>query len=84
MHDNGTITLTTIDGSRHSFKENSDPMQLYHKPLTRESFYQQLKEDSTMQILAEEDNPSLASIHQKISLILNFVYKLFFFQILLV
>eukprot|EP00253_Pinus_taeda_P005628 PITA_05628 len=42
VHDNGTITLTTIDGSGHSFKENGHRVRLYHKPLTQESFYQQL------------------------------------------
>ena len=39
VHDNGTVTLVTIDGSGHSFKVNGHRVRLYHKPLTRESFY---------------------------------------------
>ena len=42
MYDNGTIKLATIDGSWHSFMVNGHRVRLYHKPLTRESFYQQL------------------------------------------
>jgi len=63
VHDNGTITLTTIGGFGHSFKANGHRVRLYHKPLTQESFYQQLQEDSTMQILAEEDHPPSTLIH---------------------
>ena len=61
VHDNGTLTLATIDGSGYSFKTNGHRVQLYHKLLTGESFFQQLQEDSTIQILAEEGNPSSAS-----------------------
>jgi len=39
VHDNGTITLTTIEGFGHTFKENGHQVRLYHKPLTLESFY---------------------------------------------
>lgn len=60
LHDNGTITLATIDGYSYSFKANGHRVWIYHKPLTRESFCQQLWEDSTIQILAEEGNPSSA------------------------
>lgn len=62
FHDNGTITLATVDGFGYSFKTNGHRVRLYHKPLTRESFCQQLWEYSAMKILTEEDNPSLASI----------------------
>lgn len=58
VYDNGTITLTTIDGSGHTFKANGQRVRLYRKPLTRESFYQQLREDSNMQILVEEEKSS--------------------------
>lgn len=63
VHDNGTITLTTIDGFGHTFKDNGHRVRVYHKPLTPESFYQQLREDSDMQILAEENNSSSTLVH---------------------
>eukprot|EP00253_Pinus_taeda_P028563 PITA_28563 len=53
VHDNGTLTLTTIEGSGYTFKSNIHRIRLYRKPLTRESFYQQLHKDSDMQILGE-------------------------------
>eukprot|EP00253_Pinus_taeda_P022690 PITA_22690 len=40
VHDNDTITLTTINGFGHLFKANGHRVRLYHKPLTVESFYQ--------------------------------------------
>jgi len=40
LHDNGTLTLATIDGFSSSFKENGHRVCLYQKPLTKESFYQ--------------------------------------------
>eukprot|EP00253_Pinus_taeda_P004651 PITA_04651 len=43
VHDNGTLTLITIDASRYAFKANSHRVRLYRKPLTRESFCQQLR-----------------------------------------
>eukprot|EP00253_Pinus_taeda_P021373 PITA_21373 len=42
VHDNGTLTLITIDGSGYAFKVNGHRVRLYRKPLTRESFCQQL------------------------------------------
>eukprot|EP00253_Pinus_taeda_P028738 PITA_28738 len=42
VHDNGTLTLITIDGSRYAFKVNGHRVRLYRKTLTRESFCQQL------------------------------------------
>lgn len=56
VHDNGTLTLATIDGYGYSFKANGHRVSLYHKLLTRESFCQQICEDSTIQILVEEGN----------------------------
>eukprot|EP00253_Pinus_taeda_P007728 PITA_07728 len=40
VHDNGTLTLITIDGSGYAFKVNGHRVRLYRKPLTRESFCQ--------------------------------------------
>eukprot|EP00253_Pinus_taeda_P036604 PITA_36604 len=40
VHDNETLTLTTIDGSGYAFKVNGHRARLYRKPLTRESFCQ--------------------------------------------
>eukprot|EP00253_Pinus_taeda_P025276 PITA_25276 len=63
VHDNGTLTLSIIDGSRYSFKANSHRVRLYRKPLTRESFYQQLRKDSDMQIMEEEEKYFSLVIH---------------------
>lgn len=63
VHDNGTITLTTIDGSGYTFKVNGHQVRLYGKPLTRESFFQQLRRDADMDILGEEEKSSSPIIH---------------------
>ena len=54
VDDNGTLTLITIDGSGYAFKVNGHRVHLYRKPLTRESFCQQLRRDTDMEILGEE------------------------------
>lgn len=52
-------TLTTIDEFRNSFKANGHRVRLYHKPLTKESFCQQVRDDPIMQILATgSDDPA--------------------------
>eukprot|EP00253_Pinus_taeda_P036258 PITA_36258 len=58
VHDNATLTLTTIDGYGYAFKVNGHRVRLYRKPLTRESFYQQLRQDTDMEILGEEAKSS--------------------------
>ena len=58
MHDNGTLTLITIDGSGHTFKVNGHRVHLYRRPLTRESFRQQLQQDTDLEILGEEAKSS--------------------------
>ena len=63
LHDNGTITLITIDGSGYAFKVNGHRVRLYRKPLTRESFCQQLCRDTDMEILGEEEKSSSPVIH---------------------
>ena len=54
VHDNGTLTLITIDGFGHTFKVNGHRARLYRRPLTRESFCQQLQQDTDLEILGEE------------------------------
>ena len=58
FHDNGTLTLTTIDGSGYTFKVNGHRVRLYRKPLTRESFCQQLRQDTNIKIMGEEEKTS--------------------------
>eukprot|EP00253_Pinus_taeda_P022041 PITA_22041 len=58
VHDNGTLTLITIDGSRYTFKVNGHRVRLYRKPLTRESFCQQLRQDTNIEIMGEEAKTS--------------------------
>lgn len=63
VHNNGTLTLTTKDGSSHSFKVNGNRVHLYHQPLTKESFYEHVREDPSMKILVVgNDNPTTFSL----------------------
>eukprot|EP00253_Pinus_taeda_P016620 PITA_16620 len=58
VHDNGTLTLITINGSGYAFKVNGHRVRLYQKPLTRESFCQQLRQDTDLEVLGEEAKSS--------------------------
>eukprot|EP00253_Pinus_taeda_P028153 PITA_28153 len=58
VHDNGTLTVIIIDGSGYAFKVNGHRVRLYRKPLTRESFCQQLRQDTDIEILGEEAKSS--------------------------
>eukprot|EP00253_Pinus_taeda_P018140 PITA_18140 len=58
VHDNGTLTLITIDGSGYAFKVNGRRVRLYRKPLTLESFCQQLRQDTDLEILGGEAKSS--------------------------
>ena len=58
VHDNGTLTLITIDGSGYTFKVNGHRVRLYRKPLTRESFCEQLRQDTNIKIMEEEAKTS--------------------------
>eukprot|EP00253_Pinus_taeda_P033853 PITA_33853 len=58
VHDNETLTLITIDGSGYAFKVNGHRVRLYRKPLTRESFCQQLRQDTDLEVLREEAKSS--------------------------
>ena len=60
VHNNGTLTLTIIDESSHSFKVNGHRVHFYHKPLTKESFCQQVRDDPTMKILVAGSNDPTA------------------------
>ena len=62
VHNNGTLTLTTIDGVGSKFRVNGHRERLYHKPLTRESFFQHAREDPTIQLVTQGgDNPTNSS-----------------------
>ena len=56
VHSNVTINITTIDGFGSSFQVNGHRVHLYHKPLTKESFFQHVCNDPTMKILVEGSN----------------------------
>jgi hypothetical protein len=59
FHDNGTVTLSTINGSGSPFLVNGHRLQLYHQPPSKDSFYQEVSKDPTVQILAGwEGNPA--------------------------
>jgi hypothetical protein len=62
VHDNGTVTLVTIDGSGSPFLVNGHRLRLYHQPLSKESFFQEVSNDPTVQILAGwEGNPTASA-----------------------
>jgi len=75
VHDNGTLTLITIDGSGYAFKANGHQVHLYRKPLTPESFYQQLHQDLDMQILGKGEKSSSSMVHQVIYFFLQLVHN---------
>jgi hypothetical protein len=59
VHDNGTVTLSTIDGSGSPFLVNGHRLRLYHQLPSKESFYQEVSKDTTIQILVGwESNPA--------------------------
>jgi hypothetical protein len=62
VHDNGTVTLITIDGSGSPFLVNGHRLRLYHQPHSKESFCQEVSKDPTIQILAGwEGNPTTST-----------------------
>jgi hypothetical protein len=62
VHDNGTVTLVTIDESGSPFLVNGHQLRLYHQPLSKESFCQEVSNDPTVQILAGwEGNPTASA-----------------------
>jgi hypothetical protein len=62
VHDNGTVTLVTIDESGSPFLVNGHRLQIYHQPLSKESFCQEVSNDPTVQILASwEGNPTTST-----------------------
>ena len=63
VHENGILTPVTIDRSGHTFKVNGHRVLLYCKPLTHESFCQQLHEDSDIKILQEEEKSFSPMVH---------------------
>jgi hypothetical protein len=59
VHDNGMVTLSTIDGSGSPFLVNGHQLRLYHHSPSNDSFYQEVSKDPTVQILVGwEDNPA--------------------------
>jgi hypothetical protein len=59
VHDNSTVMLSTINGSRSPFRINGHRLRLYHQPPSKESFYQKVSKDPSVQILAgREGNPA--------------------------
>jgi hypothetical protein len=62
VHNNGTVTLVTIDGSGSPFLVNGHRLRLYHQPPSKESFCQEVSKDPTIQILAGwEGNPTAST-----------------------
>ena len=53
VHNNCILTLTTIDGCGSKFRVNGHIVHLYHKPLTKESLYQQVRNVPTIQVRIE-------------------------------
>jgi hypothetical protein len=59
VHDNDIVILVTIDGYGSPFLINGHRLRLYHRPLSKESFFQEVSNDPIAQILASwEGNPT--------------------------
>jgi len=61
FHDNEIVTLVTIDGFGSPFLLNGHWLQLYHQTLSKESFFQEVSKDPTVQILAGWEGNLVAS-----------------------
>jgi hypothetical protein len=56
VFDNGTVKLTTIDGSQTSLFSNGHHLWLYHQPLSKDSFVSHIVSYSNFEIVGVEEH----------------------------
>ena len=60
--DNGSIRIKTIDDSNISFVVNGHRLRLYHKPISKHDFLQDISQQQTMELVEGEVSPPSPSI----------------------
>ena len=55
--DNGSVEINTIDGSQTSFVVNGHRLRLYHQPISKQYFVQNVLQQKEMELVEEEVIP---------------------------
>ena len=55
--DNGSVKIKAIDGSEVSFIVNGNRLSLYHQPISRQDFIQNVLQQREMELIEEEFIP---------------------------
>ena len=55
--DNGSVETKTIDDSQISFVVNGHKLRLYHQPISKEDFVQNVLQQNEMELVEEEIIP---------------------------
>ena len=55
IFDNGTVRLVTIDDTRTSFIVNGHCLRLYHRLTSKDRFFKQLFEKSSLKVISVEN-----------------------------
>lgn len=57
---NGSITIRTSDADQTSFVVNGYRLKFYHRPLSKQEFFQNAQQNPRMELI-DKGNPMLAS-----------------------
>ena len=57
--DNGSVEIKTIDDSQISFVVNGHRLRLYHQPMSRQDFIQNVLQQKEMELIEKEISPPL-------------------------
>ena len=55
--DNGSVEIKTIDDSQISFVVNGHKLRLYHQPISKQDFIQNVSQQNEMELVEEEIIP---------------------------
>ena len=61
VFDNGSLRIKTIDGSQTSFVLNGHRLKIYHQPLSKQQFLQEVRRDPETKLVHENDQPLVGS-----------------------
>jgi hypothetical protein len=57
VFDNGSVRIKTIDDSQNSFVVNGHRLKVYHKPLSKDDFLQEVAKQVELKIVGGESSP---------------------------
>lgn len=60
---NGSVHICTIDNDRTSFVVNVHRLKVYHKPLSRYHFLQEIRNDPILELIHAKDQPLAGSVN---------------------